>query len=236
MLVAALLVVPVIYIEEQAALGSEWMRVAEIGNWLIWLAFLLEFVFVVRLADDKLAYTKTAWLDVSIIVFTFPVLPALLGAFRLLRISRLARVARLLRFVRLAAVMTRGGTAARVVFRKRGVGYMMVILILLALGFGGLFVLAESDGSSYGDGVWWAIVTLTTVGYGDIFPVTTGGRLIAIALMVLGIGFVAVFTGAVAAYFVEEEESSTHEEIKAIREQLDRIERSLQSDDSPRKS
>ncbi|MGI8848483.1 MAG: potassium channel family protein [Candidatus Dormibacteria bacterium] len=52
------------------------------------------------------------------------------------------------------------------------------------------------------DGVWWAITTVTTVGYGDIYPHTTGGRIVAIALMLVGIGYVAILTGAVANLFI----------------------------------
>jgi len=225
-MIAALLVVPVIYVEEQIA-DPAWLRVAVVANWLIWLAFFLEYVVMMFVVDDRRAFTRLAWLDVAIILLTFPVLPAMLGSFRLLRMTRLARVARLLRFVRLAAVLTRGGSAARTVFRRRGVGYMLVMMVMLAAAFGGLFVMAEADGSSYGDGVWWAVVTLTTVGYGDFYPTTSGGRLVAILLMVFGIGFVAIFTGAVAAYFVEEEESDLRDEVHAVREQLDRIERAL---------
>jgi voltage-gated potassium channel len=98
----------------------------------------------------------------------------------------------------------------------------------MALGFAGLFVLAEPGVHSLVDGLWWAVVTLTTVGYGDIYPTTPLGRFLSLGLMLVGIGFVAVLTAAIAAHFVEEEE--THDvraEFQRIHERLDRIERLL---------
>jgi voltage-gated potassium channel len=62
------------------------------------------------------------------------------------------------------------------------------------------------DGSNiknFGDGLWWAITTVTTVGYGDRYPTTTEGRLIAIALMIMGISLMGVITASVAAWFVK---------------------------------
>ncbi len=57
---------------------------------------------------------------------------------------------------------------------------------------------------NYGDALWWAIVTVTTVGYGDKYPVTAGGRGVAVVLMLVGIGLIGVLTATVASYFVEE--------------------------------
>lgn len=221
-LVAALLVVPVIFIEEQAT-SAAWLTTAGIVNWLIWAAFTAEYLVVVSLNDRRMAYTRKAWLDVFIIVSSFPLLPGVLAATRLLRLLRLARVFRLLRLLRLAAVITRGASATKTIFRKRGLGYIVVLTLLIAMGIGGAFAIME--GADLLDGLWWAIVTVTTVGYGDMFPITPAGRLAASILMLLGIGFVALITASVAAHFVEDDDGPDLAlELARLHERLDTME------------
>lgn len=223
-LVAAMLVVPVIFIEEQAT-SQAWLNSAVVVNWLIWVAFTLEYLVVVLLADRRLAYTRKAWLDVFIIVTSFPLLPGLLASVRLLRLARLGRVLRLLRLFRLAAVVTRGMAATRAIFTKRGLAYIIVLTLLVALGIGGVFAILE--GSDLADGLWWAIVTVTTVGYGDMFPITPAGRVAAALLMLLGIGFVALITASIAAHFVESQEEESPDliaEVSRLHARLDIIE------------
>ncbi len=72
------------------------------------------------------------------------------------------------------------------------------------------------------DGIWWAITTVTTVGYGDQYPVTAAGRLIAIAVMLVGIGFVAILTAAAAQDFMRAEREETTE-LRAVHERLDEV-------------
>lgn len=225
-LIAALAVVPVIYIEETAT-SQVLLSVAVWANWAIWAAFALEYAVVMALAarGTRWPYSKKAWLDVAIIILSFPLLPGVLSSTRLLRMTRLARVLRLLRLVRLAAVLSRGGRAAGVIFRKRGLGYIILLTILVALGLGGAFAIVEGVGIV--DGLWWAVVTVTTVGYGDLYPVTEVGRITAAALMLLGIGFVAFITASVAAHFVGEEEDTVADEVRRLHERLDRIEHAL---------
>ena len=63
------------------------------------------------------------------------------------------------------------------------------------------------------DGIWWAVVTVTTVGYGDLYPKSVGGRLVGMALMFVGIGFLSLLTAAVASRFVKEERGDEHAEV-----------------------
>jgi voltage-gated potassium channel len=67
---------------------------------------------------------------------------------------------------------------------------------------------------SYPDALWWAIVTVTTVGYGDRYPVTAGGRAVAVVLMLVGIGLIGVLTATVASVFVKEHTDANKEELR----------------------
>lgn len=226
-LIAALLVVPVIFVEERAT-STVALGLAQWVNWLIWGAFTAEFVTIVALAERKWSYTRRSWLDLVIILVSFPLLPELFASVRLLRLTRLTRVLRIVRLARLAAILNRGGQAAGTIFRKRGLGYMALLTILLTLGVGGAFAILEDE--PIGDGLWWAIVTITTVGYGDVLPETPAGRIAGAMLMVLGIGFVALVTASIAAHFVGEEEHELAAEIRRIHERLDGIEATLSSE------
>ena len=81
----------------------------------------------------------------------------------------------------------------------------------------------------FADAVWWAVVTVTTVGYGDKYPLTAAGRGVATVLMFVGIGLIGILTATIASYFVDERASETHAEIVTVRAQLDRLETLLQS-------
>src|SRR5262249_51040792 len=84
------------------------------------------------------------------------------------------------------------------------------------------FVLKKGSGpGGFAEPVWWAVVTVATVGYGDIYPTTVGGRIVAIVLMLAGIGFLAVLTATIASRFVKQERS---DETIAITDALARIE------------
>jgi voltage-gated potassium channel len=76
-----------------------------------------------------------------------------------------------------------------------------LLALLTVLGGGAAFAAVEKHASTW-DGVWWAVTTMTTVGYGDRYPVTVLGRIIAMVVMLVGIGFIAVLTGAVAQRFL----------------------------------
>ena len=220
---AALLVIPVVFIEEYSTTASL-LTAARIANWLIWAAFAAEFVVVTSLTKSRATYARKAWLDLLIIVISFPVLPEL---FALSRLARLTRLSRVLRTLRVIPILVRGLSALGRLFKKRGFGYVSVAFVGVALVAGGLFAMFE--GYSLVDGLWWTVVTLTTVGYGDLSPTTPGGRATAAVLMVTSIGVVSFITANIAALFIEEDEETDDlaNEVRAIRKRLDRIEELL---------
>jgi voltage-gated potassium channel len=226
-LVAALLVIPVIVIEE-ANVSDTWKTLGAILNWAIWITFALEVVVMLAVVPSKGRWLRDNPLEVAIVLFTPPFLPASLQA---LRVFRLLRVLRLLRLARLA----------RRFFSLEGLRYVALLALLTVLGGGAGFAAVEKHRSTW-DGVWWAVTTITTVGYGDIAPKTVPGKVIGMGVMLVGIGFIAVLTGAVAQRFlgsqIEEIEGEVHEveatdaevlaELREVRTRLDRLEVALQ--------
>ena len=88
-------------------------------------------------------------------------------------------------------------------FNSRRLRTILAALVFFIFLFGYLFYVSEPDVRDLGDGIWWALVTITTVGYGDITPVTTLGRIVASSLMLLGLGLIATITAIVSAKFIQ---------------------------------
>ena len=224
LLVLALASVPLVVLEDtaQGAVSSA----AIVANWAIWGLFAVDLGVRVWLArGHRRKYLTSHWYDVGIVVLS--VLPY----FRPLRILRSARALRVLRAARVTVYATRiwhvalrlwGGLAGRAV--------IVVIPVILAAGSAGVWLVEKDSNGAidhYGDAAWWAITTVTTVGYGDIAPVTTEGRLIAAVLMVTGIAAFGVVTANVAAGLTrqrqpEQDISGRLEELQAALDELRR--------------
>ena len=115
----------------------------------------------------------------------------------------------------------------RRIFKRAALKYALGLAAFLALGFGAVIALEEPEVATPLDGIWWAFVTLTTVGYGDIAPTSPIGRTLAILLIILGISVIAIITASVAARFVEQDEEELNAEVARIHDRLDRIEELL---------
>ena len=89
------------------------------------------------------------------------------------------------------------------IFNSRRLRTILLALIFFIGIFGYLFYASEPQVETFGDGIWWALVTITTVGYGDITPLTTLGRVVAGLLMLLGLGLIATITAIVSAKFIQ---------------------------------
>lgn len=209
----ALLTIPAIAIE-QSGVGEPWDTLAIVLNWAIWLAFVAEIVVMLRVVPDRGRWLRDHPLDVAIVILTPPFLPATLQAARVFRLLRLVRV-------------LKAGVLVRRLASTEGVRDAAVLALVTVLGGGAAFSAVEkSQNLSAWDGVWWALTTVTTVGYGDISPETDAGRIIAVVVMFAGIGFIAVLTASAAERFVRarQADDDVRERLDEVIARLDRIE------------
>ena len=115
------------------------------------------------------------------------------------------------------------------VFNSRRLRTILGVLIFCIISFGYIFYLAEPQIKTFGDGIWWALVTITTVGYGDITPLTTLGRLVAGTLMFVGLGLIATVTAIVSAKFIanyvdHHTNDDVLEKLEELEEEIEKIE------------
>lgn len=169
-------------------------------SWAIWIVFALELVVMLIVVGGRWRWLRTHPLEVAIVELTPPFLPASLQAARVLRLLRLLRLLPAIRI-------------ARRVFSLEGVRYAAALAVFTVLGGGAAYAAVEGGDVSTWDGVWWAMTTMTTVGYGDLYPSTDFGRAIAMAVMLVGIGFIAILTAALAERFVAREVAQAQEEV-----------------------
>jgi voltage-gated potassium channel len=193
-------------------------------DWFIWAAFALDYAVRLALTPHRWQFIRRQWPDLVIVVVPF---------LRPLRIARSARALRALRLARLVALLTRINREARRLVVRHRLHYAVLITGVVVLAAAGTVFLVEERGGgtidSFGDALWWAATTVTTVGYGDTFPVTPAGRGIAVALMIAGIAFFSLLTANIAAFFVERTPGDNAESTKLdeILQRLDAIEAQL---------
>ncbi len=192
-------------------LGFDDATWAKRTNLAIWGLFVIDYAIRLTLSSDRRRFVRSAWLDlIAILPLDF------------LRAARALRVARLARLVRSVSVLWRITARVRGVLQTNGLATVLAFSCLL-IGVGGLTIWAvEPDMGSLTDGLWWSVVTTTTVGYGDLSPTTSIGRVVAVVLMVVGIGTIGMITGSIATFFIKDSEFEVPEHVQILRDELAR--------------
>lgn len=175
--------------------------------WAVWAVFAADYVIRLGIAPDHWRFVKSHLLDLAVVV-----LPLL-------------RPLRLVRLLALLSILNRVGTRE---LRGKVVLYTVGASVLLVT-VGALAITKAERGepganiTTLGDGFWWALTTMTTVGYGDRYPVTDTGRFVAAALMVAGVALLGVVTAAIASWLVERVTEAAEIDEAATRTQVDRL-------------
>ena len=181
--------------------------------------FLINFFFELRLADSKRWYWKTHWID---FVTSIPIPDAkILRAGRILRLARLLRILRFLRFFRVVMLLFRGLESFRELFdMKLMKKTLFATFVFMLMGASAILYFEQKPEnlSSFLDGVWWSFTTIVVGGYGDIHnPVTIGGMLVTVMLVIAGMVLIGVFIATLSTILSSKE----NDEIGFLKKYMD---------------
>jgi voltage-gated potassium channel len=215
MLVLSVFSIGVLATDTLLSLSESTHQVLGYTDFGLCLLFLVDFVRSLIRAPDRLRYLiRGGWLDLASSIPT-------IDALRLGRLSRIARIVRLLRAMR--SVRTIGTIITH--NRKQSALLAAGTVSLLLAVFASLAILQcethpESNIKTAGDALWWAFATITTVGYGDRYPVTLEGRLVASVLMAVGVGLFGTLAGLAASWFLGSEDEEGPDKVEALTVQV----------------
>src|SRR4029079_13697214 len=186
-------------------------------EWLLWLVFVAEFSWRWYIAIDRRRFVRHNLIGLSVVVF--PVVPAL----RALRLARLLRI---------GVVGARVVDQSDAIVKRSNVKYAVLIAGVIILLAATMVWSAEHDHPgatihSLPDATWWAVTTITTVGYGDKYPVTVEGKAVALTLMLVGIAIFGLVSATLASLFVERDAEEETDELRAditrLEQKVDRL-------------
>ena len=233
MLLLALIMIPLLLVPVITDVNSTTDQGIEGTLWIIWGVFAVELGIRTYLAERRINYLWRHWYDVAIVVVPF---------LRPLRIARSARAMRVLRLTRVGPFVIKAWGSTYNVLRHRGLQFVILIGIGLILTSAAMMLVFEASNDNsviddYPTALWWAIVTITTVGYGDTVPQTPEGKGLAVVLMLGGIAFFSWITANVAAFLVEfgggEAGGVTTHDLMAKLEQLEQEIKELRREGNP---
>jgi len=207
----------VIFAEEMFfPVSDDILYVLQTVDFVICMVFLIDFALRLFIAENRMKYLLTwGWLD---LLSSIPAIEAF-------RIGRLARVLRILKGIRSIRNLANRMSASRSEFAL-SLATLVTVTTVLTGSVAVLVFEGGIQGSSIHNGrdaIWWVVVTMTTVGYGDYVPITTGGRTVAMILMTLGVAIFATYTGFVATMLLEPGETQQNEELDQIRLELQEL-------------
>lgn len=211
------------YLEETQAIAP---LLARIADWLVWLAFLVETVLLSSLVKDRRAYLSGNWMNLVIITGGMPFF---------WQFSPLVGLLRSFRLVLAVMILARLSRSVRMLLSRHQLGNTLAVAFITMVMSGIIISRIDPSVGTVWDGMWWAWVTMATVGYGDVVPHNLAGRLFGSLLILFGVVLLSLLTANMAAFFigsdvekVERDEKEADLILKDISARLERIERRLE--------
>ena len=179
----------------------------------IWLIYVLDYLVRLIQAKDKRQFLKKNLLDLFAIIPVYPI-TLVLKNFKMFQLLKTADFLKIIRFLRIGIFLKLISQRTGKFLHTNGFIYILygnIGIILISS-----IIMSYTENMSFLDALWWSFVTCATVGYGDISPKSTGGRIIAVILMLFGISSLGMLTGTITTYFTQKyhKKNVPHSELK----------------------
>lgn len=222
MLLLSLFALAALALEAVFPLDEATREVLGVADTVVCVLFFVDFLVSLRQAQNKRKYLMTwGWLDL------LSSIPAI-AAFRLGRAVRIVRILRVLRGIRAARVLSQFIVERRTQSSLLAATLLSIVLVAVsAIAVLHFEVPIAGNIKTGEDAIWWAMSTITTVGYGDKYPVSPEGRALAIGLMVAGVGMFATLSAVLASWFLAPAQAQREDELAALRNELAEVKRLL---------
>lgn len=184
----------------------------------IWMLFIAETLVLVTLVTDRKHYLKSNWMNIVIIVAAFPFI---------FKDSYQVMALRAFRLLVLIGLLFHITSALRQLLMRHHLGITLLVCFIIIAMAGITIASLDPAIDTPWDGLWWAWVTITTVGYGDIVPVSAVGKVFACLLIAMGIGLFSMLTASFSAFFVAKDEEVVVEKEQLSLEKLEQLEKKI---------
>lgn len=225
MLILCLYAIIALTVHTVLSLDEQTRKIIDIADDAICALFFIDFLYNIIKSPNKWQYLYTwGWID----------LLSSIPSINILRAGRAARILRIFRVLR--AVRATKIIATFILERRKESAFMAAALIsILLIILGSISVLHFEKGimsaniQTAEDAIWWAVVTMTTVGFGDKYPVTMEGRAIAALLMICGVGLFGMFSGFIASWFLSPDRAKEKNDFDIIRQDIEELKKMINS-------
>lgn len=203
------------YLSLSGELNPQLHRVTDL---LIWLFFLGETLLLIALVDRRWRYIRSNWMNLVILLLGLPILWG---------DSSMASILRMLRVVLILSLLMPMGSTVHAILSRNNLGATLMVSAVFVGLAGTLISIIDPAIDTPWNGIWWALVTITTVGYGDLVPISPVGKLVGAFLILMGIGLFSLLTASFSVYFLSKEEEEVIDKESELLNRIDRMESRL---------
>lgn len=211
MAILSLIVAIILILELTINLNKTTLKILYTIDFFIWVIFVIDYFKRLYKSRNKKKFIKRNIIDLISIIPLYTIL-AVFRILNILKIGKVSRIANISKVVRIFGVFKKSKTNFDIFIKTNNFNYTLLICILVLIVSSILITFIEKI--DFFDSLWWSIVTVTTVGYGDIYPKTILGKIVATILMFMGIGLIGSLTSTISTYFINKENKSNEEDYK----------------------